>query len=1090
MSTWPPGTGEMAERIRSFGWSGTALGPAEDWPQSLRTAVEIMLASGHAMQLAWGHEGIVLYNDAYTPMLGNHHPAALGLPFHAAWPDIWAEIEPLVDRVFAGETVRFEDMPLVMTRHGYAEDTWWNFSYSPVRDESGAVAGLLNVTVDASPKVRARQAERERDEINARLGQSVLRFRALATAGGNSIYRMSPDWRFMYELDSQTLANTSGPLAHWPQQYILEEDRPRVLAAIEEAIRTKSLFELEHRVLLADGSVGWVLSRAVPLLDANGDIFEWFGAGTDVSERKRAELNAAFLDSVSADLGRQSTPQEIVTIAAARIGEYLRLSGCVFADVAEAENSVIAHVGWMGDGVPSLVERTFKLDEYVTDELRRSAHAGEPFLIEDTQNDDRVNADSYGALGVGAVAAFHFLWHGRWTNSLAVTDARARRWRNDEIELLQELSDRIFLYRERARTEAAARESEQRQAFLLKLSDALRPLRDAAEIQGMACRVLGEHLHANRVCYVEVTPTESIVEQDYTSGVGSLVGRWKNADFGKAMLEALRRERVQVETDLDRMPGLSEAERANYRAIEVAAQIVVTLFKGGRWIANFGVHSATPREWTKLEMALAEETAERTWAAVERARAEAALRESERTLRIALEAGRMGTYRFDIKTGIEQWSDAEYEMLGLDKTSEPPTRELFRSIVHPEDLHRVQFGADDARPEGTPLDTEFRIIRPDTGEVRWISAHALAVFGDDGRPTELIGVNLDITEQRALEAAMHSTEERLREFGEASSDILWIRRASDLQWEYLSPAFHKVYGISRQDALRGDNLLSWSELIVPEDRDEALAGIEKVRQGERAAFEYRVRRPEDGQIRWLRNTDFPMRDETGAVVRIGGIGHDLTELKLAEQHQKLLLAELQHRVRNTFAVIRSVVRRTAASSASLEDYVMHLEGRIDAFARVQSVVTRDPAKGVDLAYLLGEELRLLGGHEGRGLSMKGPPVTLGPKAAQTFGLAVHELATNAMKHGALSVHSGRIDVSWSLGDGQFVFDWSERGLTDLPPQPKRRGFGTEILERTLAYELKAAAELEFRPTGLHCRIAIPLGQLAGGKPYALPKADA
>jgi PAS domain-containing protein len=163
---WLSGDGEMARRIRSHDWGETPLGPIEQWPQSLKTAVGSMLATDHAAQLAWGAEQTVLYNDACASMLGDRHPGALGLPFRDAWRDIWEEIEPLVAWVFAGETVLFEDVLLVMTRCGYPEDTWWTLSYSPVRDESGAVAGLLYVTVDATERIRA---VRERDEAYANL---------------------------------------------------------------------------------------------------------------------------------------------------------------------------------------------------------------------------------------------------------------------------------------------------------------------------------------------------------------------------------------------------------------------------------------------------------------------------------------------------------------------------------------------------------------------------------------------------------------------------------------------------------------------------------------------------------------------------------------------------------------------------------------------------------------------------------------------------------------------------------------------------------------------------------------------------------
>lgn len=110
----------------------------EHWPQSLRTAVDMMLGSGHAMCIAWGKDRALLYNDAYAPILGSRHPQALGTPMVEVWSDVWGEIEPFVERTSVSETCTFEDLPLLMTRNGYAEDTWWSFSYSPIHDEQGA----------------------------------------------------------------------------------------------------------------------------------------------------------------------------------------------------------------------------------------------------------------------------------------------------------------------------------------------------------------------------------------------------------------------------------------------------------------------------------------------------------------------------------------------------------------------------------------------------------------------------------------------------------------------------------------------------------------------------------------------------------------------------------------------------------------------------------------------------------------------------------------------------------------------------------------------------------------------------------------
>jgi len=206
---------------------------------------------------------------------------------------------------------------------------------------------------------------------------------------------------------------------------------------------------------------------------------------------------------------------------------------------------------------------------------------------------------------------------------------------------------------------------------------------------------------------------------------------------------------------------------------------------------------------------------------------------------------------------------------------------------------------------------------------------------------------------------------------------------------------------------------------------------------------------------------------------------DVTAIIRAEERQRLLLSELQHRVRNTLGVVRSIVRRSAETSTSVDDYASHLDGRLNAFARTQALVTRDPEGGVDLEYLLVEELLGYNAREGDQLHVSGPPVRVQPKAAETFALAIHELATNAIKYGALSQPGGRVDVSWQIdgnaGSSQLIFDWRERGGPRVEPPP-RKGFGSELLERTLAFELKSKTTLTYDASGLQCTIAIPLNR--------------
>ncbi|WP_201839168.1 PAS domain-containing protein [Microvirga zambiensis] len=155
-----PHDGIMGERVRTHDWAATPLGPAETWPQSLRTALSIMLSSAFPTYLAWGPELTSFYNDAYIPMLGEK-PDALGRSFPEVWPEAWDIVGPIAARAMRGEASYFEDLPLTLMRRGYPEQTWFSFSYSPVRDETGGVGGVLCTIHETTERVQAEAALRE-----------------------------------------------------------------------------------------------------------------------------------------------------------------------------------------------------------------------------------------------------------------------------------------------------------------------------------------------------------------------------------------------------------------------------------------------------------------------------------------------------------------------------------------------------------------------------------------------------------------------------------------------------------------------------------------------------------------------------------------------------------------------------------------------------------------------------------------------------------------------------------------------------------------------------------------------------------------
>lgn len=320
---------------------------------------------------------------------------------------------------------------------------------------------------------------------------------------------------------------------------------------------------------------------------------------------------------------------------------------------------------------------------------------------------------------------------------------------------------------------------------------------------------------------------------------------------------------------------------------------------------------------------------------------------------------------------------------------------------------------------------------------------------------------------------------RLQEFGRASPDIFWIFDADTFTAEFVSCAVETVHGRSADDILASSNPAETD--VVEEDRAATLASINRAGGGDVGTVEYRIRRVPDGALRWIRSTDFPLLGLGGKIERIGRIARDVTESRVAAEESRRLQIELQHRVRNALSVIRALVRRTAETSETLEDLASHLDGRINAFARVQSALARNPTSGLDLEHLLADEILTSSLQEAGRVTLKGPRVSLTPKAAETLGLVLHELATNALEHGVLGARTGRLRVTWGIRPDRdvprLVLDWVERGLEAAVAQPTHRGFGTEVLEKTLPYELNGSATVSYESSGLRCALEVPLTPL-------------
>ena len=1068
------GGGEMGARIRAHNWASTSLGPPRTWPQSLRTAVRIMLTSRQPFWIGWGEELTYLYNDPYMSIIGGRHPWALGKPVREIWSEIWSDIQPMLDTAMTGvEGTYVEEQLLIMERNGYPEETYYTFSYSPVPDDDGKPGGIICAnTEDTSRVIGERQLKLLRElstgPAEARNWEDACRKSAEALCTDS----YDVPFALIYGADQDGYgADQDGASLVLQGSCGIERDHP---AAPER--------------LPAAGGGLWPVAESVAAHQVQlvSDLASRFDEALPTGAWSVQASQAAVLPiPTSGETGRAAALvvglnpfrlfdedyRRFLAFAAAQIGTAMSNAQAYEEERRRAE--ALAEIDRVKTQFFSNVSHEFRtpltlmlgpLEELLEEPALSGDHRREIQVIQ--RNGLRllrlVNALlDFSRVEAGRAQAVYqpvdlATFTGQLASSFKSACEKAGLRFDVDCNILPQpvfidremwekvvfnLLSNAFKFTFHGRIGIAVRGAEGYAELTVSDTGTGIPADDLTRIFERFHRIDGAQGRTHEGTGIGLALVQELVKlHGGTVEVESVLGKGTRfivrIPFGSGHLPPDR---------------IGTAHRQTSTAVAAEAYVEEAL----RWLFDdvpVALESDTEGEEDPLSpgerkprILLADDSAD--------------MREYVR---------RLLARRYD----VEVVSDGRAALEAAHR--DPPDLVLTDVMMPRLDGYGLleALRADDRTKECLVI-----LLSARAGED--VKAEGLHAGADDyvvkpfAARELLTRIEAHLKMQRVrreAQASLRESEARFRHMADHAPVMVWVTDP-DGSCTFLSRSWYDFTGQTPTTGLG----FGWIDAVHPGDRKTVREAFTAA-SGRREPFsiDYRLRRA-DGQFHWAIDTARPRFAEDGAFLGYIGSVIDIHDRKRAEQHRNLLVDELNHRVKNTLAVVQGLAMHTFKAEDASQNALTAFEGRLAALAGAHNLLTQSNWESARLDELAARALDACGAASDR-VAIAGPDVVLPPKAAVTMAMAFHELCTNAVKYGALSNERGRVDVTWQVSgsrDPILKLQWRERDGPSVVP-PTTRGFGSAMIERALAHDLDGEVNMEFLPGGVACRIDAPL----------------